>query len=211
MDAGLENVAKTARALGVTSPVDRSPSAAIGGLSVGVSPLEMASAYATFAADGIRRDPYAVERVERVSYGESEDLYDHRLTAQRVLTGNQAAAMNQVLRGVVKEGTATMFHDLDKEIGRPSAGKTGTSSNFADAWYIGYTPSLSTAVWVGYPQGRRSMVGVHGLAEPNGEILPMDIWSEYMSRATEGDLALEFPEADTSDLDVLTGGPSSGF
>jgi hypothetical protein len=54
-------------------------------------------------------------------------------------------------------------------------------------------------------------VGVHGIEEPNGETLPMDIWSDYMARATEGDLALEFPEADTSDFDVLTGGPSSGF
>jgi penicillin-binding protein 1A len=163
----------------------------------------MASAYSTFAADGIHRDPYAVERVDRVSYGESERLYDHRLTAQRVLTANQAAAVNQVLRGVVERGTATMFHDLDKEIGRPSAGKTGTSNNFADAWYIGYTPSLCTAVWVGYPQGRRSMVGVHGLEEPNGEILPMDIWSEYMSRATEGEPPLGFPAADLSQFTVL--------
>jgi membrane peptidoglycan carboxypeptidase len=163
----------------------------------------MASAYATFAAGGIRREPYAVERVERVSYGESEDLYDHRIVGQRVMTGNQAATLNQVLRGVVEDGTASMFHDLDKEIGRPSAGKTGTSNNFADAWYIGYTPSLCTAVWVGHPQGRRSMVGVHGLEEPNGETLPMDLWSEYMSRATEGEPSLSFPAADLSRFTVV--------
>ena len=203
MDVGLERVAKTARAMGIKSPVEPYPSTAIGGLGVGVSPLEMASAYGTFAANGIRRDPYAVERVERVSYGESESLYDHRLTARRVMTGNQAAAVNQVLRGVVEEGTASMFHDLDKEIGRPSAGKTGTSNNFADAWYIGYTPSLCTAVWVGYPHGRRSMVGVHGLEEPNGEILPMDIWSEYMARATEGEPPLSFPASDLSEFRVV--------
>jgi penicillin-binding protein 1A len=203
MDVGLQWVAKTARAMGIKSPVEPYPSTAIGGLGVGVSPLEMASAYSTFAADGIRRDPYAVERVDRVSYGESERLYDHRLTAQRVLTANQAAAVNHVLRGVVERGTATMFHDLDREIGRPSAGKTGTSNNFADAWYIGYTPSLCTAVWVGYPQGRRSMVGVHGLEEPNGEILPMDIWSEYMARATEGEPPLSFPAADLSQFTVV--------
>ena len=203
MDVGLQRVARTARAMGISSPVEPYPSTAIGGLGVGVSPLEMSSAYSTFAADGIRREPYAVERVERVSYGESESLYDHRLTARRVMTANQAAAVNQVLRGVVEEGTASMFHDLDKEIGRPSAGKTGTSNNFADAWYIGYTPSLCTAVWVGYPQGRRSMVGVHGLEEPNGEILPMDIWSEYMSRATEGEPPLSFPAADLSTFRVV--------
>jgi penicillin-binding protein 1A len=197
-DVGLEKVARTARALGVTTPIDPYPSTAIGGLGVGVSPLEMASAYATFAGGGIHREPYAVERIERVSYGESEDLYDHRLTGRRVMTGNQAAAANEVLRGVVEDGTASMFHDLDKEIGRPSAGKTGTTNNFADAWYIGYTPRLSTAVWVGYPEGRRSMVGVHGIEEPNGETLPMDLWSVYMSQATEGDPPLGFPEADLS-------------
>jgi membrane carboxypeptidase/penicillin-binding protein len=120
-----------------------------------------------------------------------------------VMTGNQAATLNQVLRGVVEDGTASMFHDLDKEIGRPSAGKTGTSNNFADAWYIGYTPSLCTAVWVGYPEGRRSMVGVHGLEEPNGETLPMDLWSDYMSRATEGEPPLSFPAADLSTFRVV--------
>ena len=206
MDVGLENVGQTARALGITSPIEPYPSTAIGGLGVGVSPLEMASAYATFASGGIHREPYAVERVERVSYGESESLYDHRLTGRRVMTGNQAAALNEALRGVVEDGTASMFHDLDEEIGRPSAGKTGTSNNFADAWYVGYTPSLCTAVWVGYPHGRQTMVGVHGLEEPNGETLPMDLWSLYMSEATEGDPPLSFPAADLSRFRVLYGG-----
>jgi membrane peptidoglycan carboxypeptidase len=197
-DVGLEKVARTAKALGIATPIDPYPSTAIGGLGVWVSPLEMAFAYATFAGGGIHREPYAVERIERVSYGESEDLYDHRLTGRRVMTGNQAAAANEVLRGVVEEGTASMFHDLDKEIDHPSAGKTGTTNNFADAWYIGYTPLLCTAVWVGYPESRRSMVGVHGIEEPNGETLPMDLWSAYMSRATEEDPPLGFPEADLS-------------
>ena len=205
-DVGLAKVVRTARALGITSPVEPYPSTAIGGLGTGVSPLEMASAYATFAGGGIHRAPYAVERVERVSYGTSESLYDHRLTGRRVMTGNQAAVANEVLRGVVEDGTATMFHDLDEEIGRPSAGKTGTSNNFADAWYVGYTPRLCTSVWVGYPEGRLSMVGVHGIEEPNGEVMPMDIWSAYMARATEGDPDLGFPEGDSSGMRVLYGG-----
>jgi membrane carboxypeptidase/penicillin-binding protein len=115
------------------------------------------------------------------------------------------------LRGVVTDGTATMFHDLDEEIGQPSAGKTGTTDEFADAWYVGYTPRLCTSVWVGYPEGRKSLVGVHGVLEPNGEVFPMDIFSEYMAKATQGDLALDFPEADESDLEVLRGDYSSGF
>jgi membrane peptidoglycan carboxypeptidase len=205
-DVGLAKVVRTARALGIRSPIEPYPSTAIGGLGTGVSPLEMASAYATFAGGGIHRAPYAVERVERVSYGASESLYDHRLTGRRVMTGNQAAVANEVLRGVVEDGTATMFHDLDEEIGRPSAGKTGTTNNFADAWYVGYTPRLCTSVWVGYPEGRLSMVGVHGIEEPNGEVMPMDIWSAYMARATEGDPDLGFPEGDSSRMRVLYGG-----
>jgi penicillin-binding protein 1A len=195
-DVGLENVVATARILGIRSPVEPYPATAIGGLGLGVSPLEMASAYATFAGGGIHREPYAVERVERVSYGETDPVYDHRIAGERVMTGNQAAAVNEVLRGVVEEGTASMFHDLDEEIGRPSAGKTGTTDDFADAWYVGYTPRLSTSVWVGYPEGRRSMVGVHGIEELNGETLPMDIWSSYMAQATEGEPSLSFPEPD---------------
>ena len=83
--------------------------------------------------------------------------------------------------------------------------------NFADAWYVGYTPRLCTSVWVGYPEGSRSLVGVHGIQEPNGETLPMDIWSNYMEEATAGDLELGFPEADESGLDLLEGNYSSGF
>ena len=204
-DVGLENVVATARALGIRSPVEPYPATAIGGLGVGVSPLEMASAYATFAGGGIHREPYAVERVERESYGESVPLYDHRIAGQRVMTGNQATAVNEVLRGVVEEGTASMFHDLDEEIGRPSAGKTGTTDDFADAWYVGYTPRLCTSVWVGYPEGRRSMVGVHGIEELNGETLPMDIWSAYMAQATEGEPSLGFPEPDPSKFRFVYG------
>ncbi len=205
-DMGLSRVASMARALGITTPVEPYPSTAIGGLGVGVSPLDMASSYATFAGGGIHRGPYAVERIEHVSYGDEEAAYDHRVLGSRVLTGNQAAATTRVLRGVVESGTATMFHDLDKELGKPSAGKTGTSDDFADAWYVGYTPRLCTSVWVGYPDGRRSMVGVHGIKELNGETLPMDIWSFYMTTATEDDPAQDFPAADMSEFDVFYAG-----
>jgi membrane peptidoglycan carboxypeptidase len=205
-DVGLDNVVETAEDLGITTPVDPYPSTAIGGLGSGVSPLDMASAYSTFAGGGIHREPYSIESIDRNSYGEVETVYDHQIVGQRVLTGNEAAVATQVLRGVVEDGTASMFHDLDEEIGHPSAGKTGTTDNFADAWYVGYTPQLCTSVWVGYADGRRSLVGVHGMQEPNGETLPMDIWSGYMATATAGDLALDFPEADTGDLYLLEAG-----
>ena len=140
-DVGLQNVVETAETLGITTPVEPYPSTAIGGLGVDVSPLDMASAYSTFAGGGIHREPYSVERVERVSYGECETAYDHRIGGRRVLTGYQAAVATGVLRRVVKSGTASMLHDLEEEIGRTSAGKTGTTDDFVDTWYVGYTPA----------------------------------------------------------------------
>ena len=210
-DVGLQDVVTTAKDLGISTRVEPYPSTAIGGLGVGVNPLDMASAYATFAGGGMHREPYTIERIERTSFGESEPVYDHRIAGRRVMSGGEAAAASQVLRGVVQDGTASMFHDLDEEIGRPSAGKTGTTNDFADAWYVGYTPRLSTAVWVGYPESRRSMVGVHGIQEPNGETLPMDIWSLYMAEATADQPPLDFPEADLERFRPLDRGYAAAF
>lgn len=206
LDVGLRRVAEMAEALGVTSPVDPYPSAAIGGLREGVSPLDMASAYATFASGGVYHEPYSVERVERESFGEVSGLYTHRISGERVLSENEAAAATGVLRGVVERGTASRYHDLDYELGRPSAGKTGTSEEYADAWYVGYTPQLSTAVWVGYPEGRRSMEDLPGLGTVGGETVPLDIWAAYMARATFGQPPEPFPAPDMSGFERLTTG-----
>lgn len=206
MDLGLQNVTQTARDMGVTTPVDPYPATAIGGLGTGVSALEMASAYATFAASGLYREPFSVERVDRLSFGESEPVYDHLIGGKRILSSNQAAAATEVLRKVVQGGTASFYHDLDREIGRPSAGKTGTTDDFVDAWYAGYTPLLSTAVWVGYPEGHKPMLDVHDESVVNGETLPMDIWSTYMAEATEGEPILDFPRSDRSEFVPLARG-----
>ena len=205
LDLGLENVTETAAAMGVTTPVDPYPATPIGGLGTGGSALKLASAYATFAASGIHRDSYAVELVERSSFGESDSLYDHKLEGRRVLSGNQAAA-TAVLRRVVQSGTASFYHDLDGEIGRLSAGKTGTTDDFVDAWYVGYTTRLSTAVWVGYPEGHKPMLEVHDESVVNGETLPMDIWSTYMAEATEGSPVLDFPRSDRREFLPLVRG-----
>jgi membrane peptidoglycan carboxypeptidase len=204
---GMENVVETARRMGVESSLDPGPATAIGGgPATGVSPLEMASAYSTFAGGGIHREAYAVEKVDLVGFGESEPVFDHTLVGQRVMSGNAAAAATDTMRAVVEYGTASRFHDLDSEIGRPSVGKTGTTDDYVDAWYVGYTPGLSTAVWVGYPEGNRSMVGVHGLEEAGGETLPLDLWSLYMRRATEGEPVLDFPAPNLYDLTLLDRG-----
>ncbi|CAA9452356.1 MAG: Multimodular transpeptidase-transglycosylase [uncultured Rubrobacteraceae bacterium] len=206
LDLGLNNVVETARQMGVTAPVDPYPSTALGGLGSGVSVLEMASAYSTFAASGIHREPYALERAEHLSFGESEPVYDHKVEGDRVLSSNQAAAANEAMRGVVQSGTASLYHDLDREIGRPSAGKTGTTDDFVDAWYVGYTPRLATAVWVGYPEGRTPMRNVHGESVVNGETLPMDIWSAYMAEATAEDSSIGFSRPDRGEFVPLNRG-----
>jgi len=206
MDLGLENVTDTAGKMGLSTPVDPYPATAIGGLGTGVSALEMASAYATFAANGIHLEPYSVERIEKLSFGESEPVYDHVRKGERVLSSNQAAAATEVLRRVVLDGTASFYHNLDREIGHPSAGKTGTTDDFVDAWYVGYTPRLSTAVWVGYPEGHEPMTDVHDESVVNGETLPMDIWSTYMAEATRGEPILGFPRSDQREFVSLLRG-----
>jgi penicillin-binding protein 1A len=211
LDIGLENVVEKAHEMGITSEVEAYPSTAIGGLGEGVTPLEMASAYSTLPNAGVHMDPYLVQKVTKEENGDEIVIEEHRLKEEQVLTRDEAAVVTQALRGVITEGTASYYHDLDEEIGRPSAGKTGTTDNFADAWYVGYTPRLSTAVWVGYPDSRRSMAGVHGIEELNGETLPMDIWSSYMARATEGDPPLDFPEADLSGFRIVYGDYYAGL
>jgi penicillin-binding protein 1A len=108
---------------------------------------------------------------------------------------------------VVERGTASYYHDLEAEIGRPAAGKTGTSNEFIDAWFVGFVPQLSTSVWVGYPNERRSMVNINGLEEINGENYPLDIWSQYMQGAVRQFPVQQFdtPNPDLA-LEVRTDG-----
>jgi penicillin-binding protein 1A len=191
LDLGLQRVVDMAHELGIESEIDAYPSTAIGGLRIGVTPLEMASAYSTFANAGTHMEPFLVQKVTREKDGEEQTIEEHRLTGEQALSPDEAAVVTQSLRGVVEEGTASYYHDLDAEIGRPSAGKTGTSNNFIDAWFVGFIPQLSTSVWVGYPDDRRPMVNINGLPEINGENYPLDIWSLYMQ-----DAAQKFPVQD---------------
>nr|MBA3635628.1 penicillin-binding protein [Rubrobacteraceae bacterium] len=185
LDLGLQKVVEMANELGVDTEIDAYPATAIGGLRVGVTPLEMASAYSTFANSGTHMEPYLVQKVTKDDKGKDTLLEEHRTIGEEVLSKDEAAIVTEALRGVVERGTASYYHDLDAEIGRPAAGKTGTSNEFIDAWFIGFIPQLSTSVWVGYPNERRSMVNINGLEEINGENYPLDIWSLYMQSAVQ--------------------------
>jgi penicillin-binding protein 1A len=212
MDLGLKNVVDMAHKMGIKSEVDPYPATAIGGLTYGVNPLEMASAYSTLANGGEHMEPYLVQKVTREENGKEVVVEEHKPEGRRALSRDEAAVVTQALRGVVEEGTASAFHDLDSELGgRPSAGKTGTTEEFSDAWFVGYVPQLATSVWVGYPGERRSMVNINGLEEINGENYPLDIWSLYMQGATAGLPIEQFDEPSSKlDLDRKTSGRAYG-
>ncbi len=145
---GLDRVIDTARRMGVTSPLEPLPSMTIG--SEEISPLEMASAYGVLAADGGRHPAYYVERVLDRD-GEPIFLHDDS-GAEQALDVGVARMATDMLTNVVKSGTGKRAALRD----RPVAGKTGTSQDNADAWFVGYTPQLVTAVWMGAPVGTRS-------------------------------------------------------
>jgi penicillin-binding protein 1A len=175
---GPRKVARTARRLGVTRPLD--DYFAIGLGVEAVSPLEMARAFATIAAGGKRVDgsvlgnqPRAILRVEDERIVDSNDAVH-----KRVMDANDAAITTSILEKVVEEGTGERAR-----LRRPAAGKTGTTENYGDAWFVGYTPQLAVAVWVGYPTTLRPMLTeFHG--EPvAGGTYPALIWRTFMKKA----------------------------
>ena len=179
-----EVVRQTAYDMGVTSHLDAYPAESIGGLSKGVSPLEMANAYATLANGGVRNKVTAIEKVELPDG--TVDRFDAK--RKRKFTDGETYEVTEALKGVLEHGTAAGLG-----IGCPAAGKTGTTSAHTDAWFVGYTPHLSTAVWVGYPDATRSMTAVPGYGTVFGATIPAPIWQQFMT-AAKGDDCDDFPE-----------------
>ncbi len=178
LDLGPRNVRQTAIDMGVVSPLEGLPAEGLGGLKVGVSPLEMADAYATIASGGFRNTPISVTKVVFPD-GHVDDLS----APQRVRAFSDAvtSAATGILHQNVLSGTGVAAN-----YGCPAAGKTGTTDNFTDAWFDGFTPHMSTVVWVGYPKGKIPMTDVHGIAVAGGTF-PAQIWHDYMQVATKGD------------------------
>jgi penicillin-binding protein 1A len=179
LDVGPKSVCETAKLLGIRTKLDCYPAEGLGGLTRGVTPLEMAGAYATLASGGVRHRPTGIEKVVFPD-GKSEDLAGGE--GKRVLTDGQAAEVTKVLEMNVQSGTGTAAG-----YGCPAAGKTGTTDEAKDAWFVGYTPHLSTAVWVGYPDAGIAMPGAQGgtYAAP--------VWHAFMLPA-HGDDCDDFPE-----------------
>jgi penicillin-binding protein 1A len=186
-DLGEKTVTEMAYKMGVTTHLSSYPAEALGGLTLGVTPLEMADVYATLADGGYRNTPIAIAKVVFPDgHVDSNWGRPHRV---KVLSNGITSEETKILHENVESGTATR-----SAIDCPTAAKTGTTSELVDAWLDGYTPHYSTVVWMGYPTKRVSMTDVHGEPQQGG-YLPAEIWHAYMSMVTEGQKCSEFPPA----------------
>jgi penicillin-binding protein 1A len=186
LDVGPQKVADMAHRLGVQSPLQPVPSIGLG--SNAVSPLDMASAYATLASGGIYSRPMAIRSVILANGKEDDQAGWGVAERDRVIPDWVASTVTDVLRQNVLYGTGTAAN-----FGRPAAGKTGTTDDHADAWFCGYLPNLEATVWVGYPQGEIPMESVHGIAVAGGSF-PAEIWRRFMEQAVRYSPPQEFPE-----------------
>jgi penicillin-binding protein 1A len=173
-------VVEFARQLGITTQLEPSLALALG--ASGVRPIELVNAYATFAAAG-RYAPYRVVTAIKDARGKAV-LLPTPEPARSVLRPESAFVITSLLRSVIEDGTAKTARKLN----RPAAGKTGTSNNARDAWFVGYTPDLVVGVWLGYDD-QRSL----GKSETGGKAA-VPIWLEVMQVATAGRPALDFAE-----------------
>ncbi|MFZ7125991.1 MAG: transglycosylase domain-containing protein [Desulfobacterales bacterium] len=187
-------VIEAAKRCGIESRLANVYSVALG--TSGVSPLEMASAFSTFASLGNRHFPFWIARVEDPM---GRVLEERIVRAERTLDPNLAYQVLDMMRGVLEEGSGAVIRKLGFEL--PAAGKTGTTNDFKDAWFTGFTPSLSASVWVGFDEGKplrdangRGITGGRGAAP---------IWAEFMKRATEGDPYREFPIPDEIRFELI--------
>lgn len=200
---GTRNVIHTAHKMGITTRLPKYPSVALG--TVGVTPLEMASAYSTLANAGVHHEPVVITKVVDST---GRTIYEAAPHASVAVGRKVTRAAIDIMRGVVQQGTATAA-----DIGRPQAGKTGTSQSNRDLWFVGFTPKLCTAVWVGYPKERTVVVdGSRGF----GGTVAAPIWARFMKKALKKTSKKDFawapdPHYDATkfDLSAVSSGSSS--
>jgi penicillin-binding protein 1A len=181
---GPDAVIDTARKCGINSPMQDVFSIALG--TAEVTPLEMAAAFSVFANSGIRHDPFLFWRVED-AYGRV--LFEHLVQADPVLDPGTAYQVVDMMKAVVDTGSGRRVRA--QGFNRPCAGKTGTSNNFMDAWFTGFTPALCTSVWVGYDRQVR-LTDQHGVGITGGRGAA-PIWAQFMLQATADEPERNFP------------------
>lgn len=170
LDVGPEKVAEMAKALGITTKLDGYPAETLGGLTIGVSPLEMASAYATLANGGVRHDPIAIKKIV---FPNGDVDHPGRDKPKRVMSEAAAYEVTKILHNNATGGTGTSAYTGCSGQG----GKTGTTDNYTDAWFVGYQPNMSVASWVGYPESNTISTGM------TGSMAPSSIWHNFFVNA----------------------------
>ncbi|HVM00759.1 MAG TPA: transglycosylase domain-containing protein [Egibacteraceae bacterium] len=181
-----------ARRAGIDGAMDPGDSSVVLGTPE-VTPLELAEAYNTFAAGGMHYEPITIQRVER----DGEVLYSAPVRGDRAFSEQVAWTVTDVLQGVLRNGTARRA-----DLGRPAAGKTGTTTNHADAWFAGYTPQLTAVVWMGNRDDNRRMPG-----DPTGGELPAQVWRAFMAKVHANLDVASFPSPGGT-LQVVNPSPS---
>ncbi|MEO0488850.1 MAG: penicillin-binding transpeptidase domain-containing protein, partial [Cyanobacteria bacterium J06659_2] len=166
---GIDNIIEVSRMLGIESPMESVISLPLG--AVDLTPMEMAGAYATFASNGWHSETTLIVQV-RDSVGNV--LLDNTPKPQLILDPWATATLTSVLQGVINQGTGTAA-----QIGRPAAGKTGTTDSQRDVWFVGYVPQLATAIWVGNDDYSPLGSGATG----GGVVAP--VWRDFMQQALE--------------------------
>jgi penicillin-binding protein 1A len=181
---GLDKIVEMAKRLGVTHDLNPYYSLSIGS-SDGVSPLDMATVFATFAADGVRHDPVFIKRVED---SDGNVIFENKGEGVRAIDPQIARTVTDALGSVIQNGTGKRA----KLFLQPAAGKTGTTDNKEDAWFVGYTPHLAAAVWMGDPTKRTPMTRVGSLGAVYGGTYPAIIWQKFVSSMLIGEPIARF-------------------
>jgi penicillin-binding protein 1A len=185
LDLGPPEVKQTAYDMGIRTKLDGYPAESLGGLTIGVSPLEMANAFATIASGGIRNRPTAITKITFPD-GTSELPRRFKVRRTRAFEDGVTAEATKILQANMTGGTGTKA-----QIGCPAGGKTGTTDKFNDAWFVGFTPRLATATWVGYPNAQIEMTTEYHGGSVAGGTFPAEIWGDYM-KAVKGKFCGDF-------------------
>ncbi|HEX2156298.1 MAG TPA: penicillin-binding transpeptidase domain-containing protein, partial [Actinomycetes bacterium] len=164
------------------APGLRTPAMALG--TTEVRPIDMAAAYATLANLGEYHKPTFFEKVDHRS---GRPVIEKASKPERRISAALAWQVNDILKGVITGGTGTAAN-----IGRPAAGKTGTNQAYRDAWFVGYTPQLAVAVWMGHPRSQQSMYNVQGQRVSGGSF-PARVWHDFMAAAMANQEVLDWP------------------
>jgi penicillin-binding protein 1A len=192
INTGTTRIARLAQRMGIRSPVSNNYAMILGGLKDGVSPLDMAHAYETFAEGGRRvfnttlgaphEGPTGLAQIQClvVSCSGKRELLD-RPMFRRIIPASIASTVHSILTTVVQSGTATAANISGVDV----AGKTGTTTNYGDAWFVGWTPQMTTAVWVGFPNKLVPMTTDFNGGPVEGGTYPAVIWHDFMTQALQ--------------------------